>query len=274
MDAFADSAHRYFSGIVHDNDQLSRLVKATPYFVNSEAPNEETCQILLGGSISPEKGLCAHIEYTKNLKTAHAILDVLKNIIFYYEIEHMSSSSQAEAIKELSEKNGLSTRILTDFANKGRIYREIFIRAGPGDLAFLSDHKHIWERETNIKDVRLLLDFRRSQYPQQEKEVRRFDPIVGGLIASRLPSFLLPHWHSSKNALVTKQLKIYLDILLEGQEQLDSWYSEPWEDFSGNLTSISSHYPLWVPCDTAPFGDVASHEHVFSFSNDAMGGFV
>jgi hypothetical protein len=143
MDAFADSAHRYFSGIVHDNDQLSRLVKATPYFVNSEAPNEETCQILLGGSISPEKGLCAHIEYTKNLKTAHAILDVLKNIIFYYEIEHMSSSSQAEAIKELSEKNGLSTRILTDFANKGRIYREIFIRAGPGDLAFLSDHKHM-----------------------------------------------------------------------------------------------------------------------------------
>ena len=39
-------------GRVHNKNQLSRLLKATPYFVNSEAPNAETCQLLSRKSIS------------------------------------------------------------------------------------------------------------------------------------------------------------------------------------------------------------------------------
>ena len=68
------------------------------------------------------------MEYTKNLKEAHAILDLLKYIILFYEIESISSLSQeqsisrAQAIGELTKKNGLSKDILKEMANKGRVY--------------------------------------------------------------------------------------------------------------------------------------------------------
>ena len=48
---------------------------------------------------------------------------------------------QLQAINELSEKNGVSKGILQDTANNGRFYREIFVRADPGDLAFLISHR-------------------------------------------------------------------------------------------------------------------------------------
>jgi hypothetical protein len=83
---------------------------------------------LPGERISPKKGLFSHMEYTKNLKEAHAILDLLKYIILFYEIESISSLSQeqsisrAQAIGELTKKNGLSKDILKEMANKGRVY--------------------------------------------------------------------------------------------------------------------------------------------------------
>ena len=50
------------------------------------------------------------MEYTNNLKKAHAILDPMKYIILFYEIECISSLTQSHVINELSKKNGVSKK--------------------------------------------------------------------------------------------------------------------------------------------------------------------
>jgi hypothetical protein len=110
MDASADSVLQYFCDRVSNlrTSYLvwSKLPHTTPYFVNSEAPNAETCW----KSISPKNGFCSHMEYTNNLKKAHAILDLMKYIILFYEIECISSLTQSHVINELSKKNGVSKK--------------------------------------------------------------------------------------------------------------------------------------------------------------------
>jgi hypothetical protein len=268
------TAYSYFSSRIRDEKQLSRLVAAAPHFINPTTPDVAILQSILSGT-GPRNtglGLRSILEIREKVKRAQSIIDIFTQIILFYELEcPRVSTSQSQAIAEVSHRVGVEKASLTASANKGRIYRELLIKAGPGDLIFLSGNKRCWERFVNVGDVPYLLDFRRSKYSDVEEKIRSFDWIVAGLISSCLPPD--SERQGSNNGAVVTALKRHTTDL-QGQppvESPDDGYAEFTEvpdSYLDHWEPTSSEGWYLPPVTTAAFSGEFAGSDCNSFGNN------